>query len=57
MKEIVKTEVLKLLKAIIIYSKFDSRWIGFVLVVSEKGGMSIVKGEEGDMIAFGSTGS
>lgn len=57
MKEIVKTEVLKLLKAIIIYSKFDSRWIGFILVVSEKGGMSIVKGEEGDMIAFGSTGS
>ena len=50
MKEVVKNEILKLLRASIIYSISDSRWVSPIHVVPKKGGMTIIEGESGEMI-------
>ena len=50
MKELVKDEILKLLKVGIIYSISDSRWVSPVHVVPKKGGMTIIENENGEMI-------
>ena len=57
MKEVVKTEILKLLKAGIIYSISDSRWVNPIHAVSKKGGMTIIQGESGEMIPSRTTTS
>ena len=41
MKEVVRTEILKLLEAGIIYPIADSRWVSHVHCVPKKGGISI----------------
>jgi len=43
MQEVVKKEILKLLKAGIIYSISGSAWVSLVHVVPKKGGMTVVK--------------
>ena len=42
MKEVVRTEILKLLEAGIIYPIADSRWVSHVHCVPKKGGITIV---------------
>ncbi|XP_058003777.1 uncharacterized protein LOC131180166 [Hevea brasiliensis] len=50
MKEVVKKEVLKLLEAGIIYPISDSSWVSPVHVVPKKGGVTIVKNENNELI-------
>ena len=50
MKEVVKKEVLKLLDAGIIYPISDSEWVSPVHVVPKKGGMTVVKNENDELI-------
>jgi hypothetical protein len=50
MREVVKKEVLKLLKARIIYPVFDSEWVSPVQVVLKKGGMTIICNEKNELI-------
>jgi hypothetical protein len=50
MREVVKKEVLKLLKAGVIYPVFDSEWVNPVQVVPEKGGMTIILNEKNELI-------
>jgi hypothetical protein len=50
MREVVKKEVLKLLKAGVIYPIFDSEWVSPVQVVSKKGGMTVVCNEKNEFI-------
>ncbi|XP_044470577.1 uncharacterized protein LOC123199614 [Mangifera indica] len=50
MKEVVRNEVIKLLDARIIYPISDSSWVSPVYVVPKKGGMTIVKNENNDLI-------
>jgi hypothetical protein len=50
MREVVKKEVLKLLKAGVIYSISDSEWVSPVLVVQKKGGMTIIHNEKNELI-------
>lgn len=50
MKEVFKKEILKLLDAGIIYHISNSRWISLVHVVHKKGGMTVVKNENNDLI-------
>jgi hypothetical protein len=50
MREIVKTEVLKLLHAGIIFLMPYSEWVSSVQVVSKKGGMTMVKNEKNELI-------
>jgi hypothetical protein len=50
MREVVKKEVLKLLKAGVIYPIFDSEWVSPVQVVPKKGGMTIVRNEKNEFI-------
>ena len=42
MKEVIRTEILKLLEAGIIYPIADSRWVNLVHCVPKKGGMTVV---------------
>jgi hypothetical protein len=49
MREVLK-EVLKLLKARVIYPVFDSEWVSPVQVVLKKGGMIIVSNEKNELI-------
>ena len=42
MKEVVKSEVIKLLDASMIYPIFNSPWVSHVQVVPKKGGMTVV---------------
>ncbi|KAJ9565613.1 hypothetical protein OSB04_001579 [Centaurea solstitialis] len=51
MKEVVKKEVLKLLKSGIIYPISDSSWVSPVQVVPKKGGMTIVNNDKGELIS------
>jgi hypothetical protein len=46
MGEVVKKQVLKLLKAGVIYPIFDSEWVNPVQVVSKKGGMMVIRNEK-----------
>ena len=50
MKEVVKTEVLKLLDARIIYPISDSKWISPTQLVPKKYGIIIVRNEKGELI-------
>jgi hypothetical protein len=49
-REVVKKEVLKLLKAGVIYAISDSEWVSPVQVVLKKGGMTIVRNEKNELI-------
>ena len=50
MKEVVKTEVLKLLDAGIIYPISDSKWVSPTQVVPKKSGITVVKNDKGELI-------
>ena len=50
MKEVVKTEVLKMLDMRIIHSIFDSKWVSPTQVVPKKSGITVVKNEKGELI-------
>jgi len=50
MQEVVKNEILKLLKAGIIYPISNSAWVSSVYVVPKKGGMTIAKNENNELI-------
>jgi hypothetical protein len=49
MREVVK-EVLKLLKAEVIYPVSDSEWVSPVQVVPKKGGMTVIYNEKNELI-------
>jgi hypothetical protein len=50
MREVVKKEVLKLLKAGVIYPVSDSEWVNPVQVVLKKGGMTVIHNEKNELI-------
>ncbi|WVZ84277.1 hypothetical protein U9M48_031327 [Paspalum notatum var. saurae] len=50
MREVVKKEVLKLLHAGIIYPVQDSEWVSPVQVAPKKGGMTVVKNQNNELI-------
>jgi hypothetical protein len=50
MREVVKKEVLKLLKAGVIYPISDSEWVSPVQVMLKKGGMTIIYNEKNELI-------
>jgi hypothetical protein len=50
MREVVKKEVLKLLKAGVIYSISDTEWASLVHVVPKNGGMTVVHNEKNEPI-------
>jgi hypothetical protein len=50
MREVVKKEVLKVLKAGVIYPVSNSEWVSPVQVVLKKDGMTIVRNEKNALI-------
>jgi hypothetical protein len=50
MMEVVKKEVLKLIKARVIYHVFNSEWVNPVRVVPKEGGMTVVCNEKNELI-------
>jgi hypothetical protein len=50
MREVVKKEVLKLLKAGVIYPISDTKWVSPVQVVPKKGGMTVIHNEKNELI-------
>src|SRR3954471_18454250 len=50
MKDVVRTEVLKLLAADIIYPIADSKWASPVHCVPKKGGMTVVPNDKNELI-------
>ena len=57
MKEIVRTEVLKLLDVGIIYPIAGSKWVSPTQVVSKKSGITVIKNENNELIpTFVTTG-
>ena len=50
MKEVVKTEVLKLLDSGIIYPVADSKWVSPTQVVPKKSGVTVVQNEKGELV-------
>jgi hypothetical protein len=50
MREVVKKEVLKPLKAGVIYPISDSEWVSPVQVVMKKGGMMVICNEKNELI-------
>jgi hypothetical protein len=50
MREVVKKEVLKPLKAGVIYPVYDSEWVSPVQVVPKKGGMTVIHNEKNQLI-------
>ena len=50
LKEVVKTEIIKLLDAGVIYPISDSKWVSHVHVVPNKGGITVVKNEKDELI-------
>jgi hypothetical protein len=50
MREVVKKEVLKLLKAGVIYPVSDSEWASPVQVVPKKVGTTIIRNEKNELI-------
>ncbi|CAM8905954.1 unnamed protein product [Rhodiola kirilowii] len=50
LNDVVKKEILKLLDAGIIYSVADSKWVSPVHVVPKKGGLTIVRNEQNELI-------
>jgi hypothetical protein len=51
MREVVKKEVLKLLKTRVIYPVSDSEWVSPVQVVLKKGGMTVIHNEKNELIS------
>jgi hypothetical protein len=51
MREVVKKEMLKLLKVGVIYLISDSEWVSPVQVVPKKGGMTVIRNEKNELIA------
>ncbi|XP_073061737.1 uncharacterized protein [Primulina eburnea] len=51
MKDVVKNEVLKLLNAGVIYAISDSSWVSPVQVVPKKGGITVVRNENDELIS------
>jgi hypothetical protein len=50
MREVVKKEVLKPLKARVIYPVSDSEWVSPVQVAPKKGGMTVIRNEKNQLI-------
>jgi hypothetical protein len=50
MREVVKKEVLKVLKAGVIFPVSDSEWVSPVQVEPKKGGMTIIRNEKNELI-------
>jgi hypothetical protein len=50
MREVVKKEVLKLLKVVVIYLVSDCEWVRPVQVVPKKGGMIVICNEKNELI-------
>jgi hypothetical protein len=50
MREVVKKEVLKLLKAGVIYPVSDSKWVSTEQMVLKKGGMIVICNEKNELI-------
>jgi hypothetical protein len=50
MREVVKKELLKLIKAGVIYPISNSEWVSPVQVVPKKGGMTIIRNEKNELI-------
>ena len=50
MKEVVRTEILKLLAAGIIYPIADSRWVSPIHCVPKKGGINVVPSDKNELI-------
>jgi hypothetical protein len=50
MREVVKKEVLKLLKAGVIYPVSDSEWVSPVQVGLKKGGMTIIHNDKNELV-------
>jgi hypothetical protein len=50
MREVVKKEVLKLLKSVVIYPISDSEWVSLVQVIPKKGQMTIIHNERNELI-------
>lgn len=50
MKEVVRSEVIKLLDTGIIYPISDSEWVSPVQVVPKKGGMTVVTNEKNELV-------
>jgi len=50
LQEVVKKEILKLLKADIVYPIFNNTWVSSVYVVPKKGRMIVVKMENNELI-------
>ncbi|CAM8948012.1 unnamed protein product [Rhodiola kirilowii] len=50
LNDVVKKEILKLLDAGIIYSVADSKWVSPMHVVPKKGGLTIVRNEQNELI-------
>ena len=50
MKEVVRSEILKLLEAGIIYPIADSRWVSHVHCVPKKGGITVVPNDKNGLI-------
>ena len=48
-KEVVRTEILKLLEAGIIYPIADSRWVSLVHCVPKKGGIIVVPNDKNEL--------
>jgi hypothetical protein len=50
MREVVKKEVLKLIKTGVIYPISDSQWVSPVQVVPKKGAMTVIRNEKNELI-------
>ena len=50
MKEVVRTEILKLVEVGIIYPIVDSRWVSHVHCVPKKGGITVVLNGKNELI-------
>ena len=50
MKEVVRTEILKLLEAGMIYPITDSRWVSHIHCVPKKGGITVVPNDKNELI-------
>jgi hypothetical protein len=50
LREVEKNEVLKLLKAGVIYPVFDIEWVSPVQVVPKKGGITVVRNKKNELI-------
>ena len=50
MQEVVRTEVIKLLDAGIIYPIFDSKWVSPIHVVPKRVGLTVVKNKDNELV-------